>query len=109
MSEYTAEPPFDLHPVDEQRPEDVDPAENPAVDDPDVATADRELSEADDPDALSTDGLERDPDDDGWEPPQEAPNTEANETLDERLAEEEPEPDPRRAGARDADRDLLES
>ena len=108
MSHYAAEPPFEMPPVDEQ-PNEADPAVDPAAEDPDVATAERELSEVDDPDALATDGLRRDPDDDGWEPPQEPPNTEANETLDERLAEEEPEPDPRRAGARDADRDLLES
>ena len=109
MSQYTTEPPYDIDPVDAQQPNEADPAVDPAAEDPDVAAAARELSEVDDPDMLTTDGLQRDPDDDGWEPPQEAPNTEENETLDERLAEEEPEPDPLAAGARDAERDLLES
>ncbi len=108
MSDYSAERPLDMHPLHEE-PNEADPAGDPAGDDPDVATAQRELSEVDDPDALATDGLERESGDDGWEPPQDQPNTEANETLDERLAEEEPEPDPRAAGRRDADRDLLES
>ncbi len=108
MSDYSAERPLDMHPIDAE-PNEADPVADPAGDDPDVATAESELSEADDPDALATDGLQRETGDDGWEPPQDQPNTEANETLDERLAEEEPEPDPRAAGRRDADRDLLES
>ena len=107
MSQYTTEP--EMYPGEAQQPNEVDPVVDPAAEDPDVATAALELSEVDDPDMLTTDGLQRDPDDDGWEPPEDAPNLQENETLDERLAEEEPEPDPLRAGARDADRDLLES
>lgn len=103
--------------MSEDIPEPVD-VTDPALD-PDVATADASLDEPDDPGELATDGLVRDPDEDGYDPP-DAPSTPTaagytgadeagEETIDERLAQEEPEPDPYSAGAQQADHDLRET
>jgi len=84
--------------------------QDPRGDDPDLRSAGDGLEESDDPDFLTTDELApaRD-DEDGWEPPDREVVLEQGQTLDEKLAAEVPEPDPRDAGNADADRDLLES
>ena len=104
-------------PEDQPFPEPAEPLDDPA-DDPDVLAASSQLDERDDPGALATDGLEADPDDDGWEPPDhpgpvtelsDAPTVDTPSSLDERLAEEEPERDPADAGRADAEHDLRET
>lgn len=83
---------------------------DPRADDPDLRDAGDGLEEPDDPDFLTTDELGPGVDDeDGWEPPDSEVVLEQGQTLDERLAAEVPEPDPRLAGGSDGDRDLLES
>jgi len=112
-------------PVSEVRDEDLSPyrslsgrdregdertVSDPRADDPDLRSAGEGLEEPDDPDFLTTDELGPGVDDeDGWEPPDAEVVLEQGQTLDERLAAEVPEPDPRQAGGADADRDLLES
>ncbi len=104
-------------PENEPFPDPAEPLDDP-TDDPDVLAASSQLGERDDPGALATDGLEADPDDDGWEPPErpgpvsdlaDAPTVDTPSSLDERLAEEEPEPDPAGAGRADAEHDLRET
>ena len=106
-------------PSDPGLPEPADPAADPRADDPDLAEADGSLDERDDPRSLATDGLTRDVDDDTWEAPHRpsvassdgyTPSEEAGrESIDERLLQEEPEPDPTAAGRGDADHDLRET
>ncbi|GAB2679388.1 hypothetical protein [Thalassiella azotivora] len=89
-----------------------------ALDDHDLQAAREPLEGRDDPESLATDRLLPDVDDDTWEPPQEptpvtedgyTPSDEAGrETLDDRVAQEEPEPDPLAAGREAADHDLRE-
>jgi hypothetical protein len=107
--------------MSEQLPEPADPVDDPLAEDRDLGAAGESLDEPDDPGALSTDGLVRDPDDgdSGWDPPQAptvasaqgyTPSEEAGrESIDDRVRQEEPEPDPAAAGRSDADHDLRET
>jgi hypothetical protein len=78
---------------------------------PEVTGAD-EVEEQDQADALSTDTLDPDENDETWEPDQHLSNATAEiildgdrgeETLDERLAQEEPDVDATRGGGADSD------
>lgn len=103
----------------EQLPEPADPIDDPLAEDRDLADAGESLDEPDDPGALVTDGLVRESGDDGWEAPQTpsvastqgyTPSEEAGrESIDDRLGQEQPEPDPTAAGRGDADHDLRET
>ena len=105
--------------MSEELPEPADPSQDPRSDDPDLIEADDSLDERDDPQSLSTDGLMRESGDDGWEAPQVpsvasaegyTPSEEAGrESIDDRLHQEEPDPDPTAAGRGDADHDLRET
>jgi hypothetical protein len=98
--------------------DDLDGGAEPPLDDVDLQAARESVDERDDPEALATDRLLPDVDDDTWEPPQEptpvaddgyTPSDEAGrETLDDRVAQEEPEPDPLAAGREASDHDLRE-
>ncbi|WP_432514990.1 hypothetical protein [Kineococcus sp. SYSU DK001] len=88
--------------------------EVPEVDDPDLRAADSSLGDPDDPGNLATDTLEADDQDDTWEPDQHLSNATAGlirdgdrdeETLSERLAQEEPDVDASRGGELDSDQD----
>ncbi|WP_432543533.1 hypothetical protein [Kineococcus sp. SYSU DK002] len=95
----------------EPRDPDVDP-----LADPDLQQVDSDASPSgDDPEVLTTDTLMRDDQDDqGWEPEYQLSNFTAelitdgdrdSETLDERLAQEEPDVDATRAGDADSEAD----
>ncbi|GAA0320510.1 hypothetical protein [Kineococcus aurantiacus] len=95
----------------EPRDPDVDP-----LADPDLQQVDPDASpSADDPEVLSTDTLMRDDQDDqGWEPEYRlsgftaeliADGDRDDETLETRLAQEEPDVDPSSAAASDSDQD----
>jgi hypothetical protein len=88
--------------------------EVPELDDPDLRAADSALEDPDDPDNLSTDTLDADDQDDTWEPDQHLSNATAEiivdgdrdeETLDERLAQEEPDVDVTAGGDVDSDQE----
>ncbi|MFB9377892.1 hypothetical protein ACFFKU_10470 [Kineococcus gynurae] len=103
--------------MSEEFPESVAEAEIDALDDPDLRAADSSLEEPDDPDSLSTDTLERDEQDDVWEPDQHLSNATAelivnddpdSETLDQRLAQEVPDVGAEQGAAVDSERDYRE-
>ena len=82
---------------------------DPLADDPDLLAVQESLS-PDDPHFLATDTLTRGGDtEEGWEPPDELVVLEEGETMEEKLAAEVPEPDPRAAARADAAHDLLET
>jgi hypothetical protein len=88
--------------------------------DPDLETVDSALGAGPDADAdLTTETLLPEKDGDGSDPPDApspalatgvtAADEAGQETIDQRLQQEEPEPDPYAAGARDAEHDVLET
>ncbi|WP_432562061.1 hypothetical protein [Kineococcus sp. SYSU DK003] len=92
---------------------DLDP-----LDDPDLQQVDPDAAPQDDSEVLTTDTLMRDDQDEsGWEPDYNLTNATAelitsddpdNETLTERLAQEEPDVDVSRGGAVDAEHEVRE-
>ncbi|MGI4895228.1 MAG: hypothetical protein ACRYF3_08965 [Janthinobacterium lividum] len=103
--------------MSDEIPELTGEAEIDAVDDPDLRAADSSLDAPEDPDDLSTDTLQPDDQDDTWEPEQHLSYATAeliasedpdHETLDERLAQEEPDVGADRGAAVDSAHEIRE-